>query len=108
MFSDARLRWRSLTSTGEWLGALLVVSVILVLAAGMASLLFDYEDVWKVGFGWLVAELLAVLAIFLSERSSARGLAKIMKEIEQEERATTSGLDVEPAPPMSSDPIRPR
>ncbi len=108
MLSKAKLRWRSLADSGVSFDGLLVVTVVLLLAAGMVSIFVDLYDLWKVVLGWLVVEVLVAAAIFRSEWRSAQRLAEVAMEIREQNEELEPDRETEPAPIISSDPIGPR
>jgi hypothetical protein len=89
---------------------LLFATIILTLGFAFLAALVPPESLEFVALGWFVAEVLVVGGIVWFEARSAREQEETVKELQgtSGEPAPDADLDAEPAPPISSDPIRPR
>lgn len=100
--------WRSIAASGMSLDGLLVLSVLLLFVFGMVGIFVSPDDLWLVFLLWAVAELAAIVGIVELERRSARQLARIAEELQQESGKPAEETGIEPATIVPSDPIRPR
>jgi hypothetical protein len=104
----ARIPWRSIAASGVSLDGLLVLAVLLLFVFGMVGIFVSPDDLWLVFLLWAVAEVAAIVGIVALERRSARQLARIVEELQQESGEAAAETGIEPARIVPSDPIRPR
>lgn len=104
----ARFAWRSIAASGVSLEGPLVLSVLLLFVFGMVGIFVSPDDLWLVFLLWAVAEVAAIVGLVELERRSARQLADIAEELQQESGEAAGEPGIVPARIVPSDPIRPR